>query len=74
MQRMKATDLKTSVRGTSRGRRLNLKMKFVLDMFRVATTITNGKAEITFRKRRRVSIFEKSEVRRETRQREGGVP
>ena len=34
----------------------DLKIKFVLAMLRVATTITNGKAEITLSKRRRVSI------------------
>jgi hypothetical protein len=33
-------------------------MKFVLDMLRVATTMTNGKAEITLRRRRTVSIWE----------------
>jgi hypothetical protein len=36
----------------------DLKMKFVLDMLRVATTMTKGKAEITLRRRRTVSIWE----------------
>jgi hypothetical protein len=53
-------------------RERDLKMKFVLEMFRVATTITKGKAEITFRKRRSVSIFQKrgeGETKRERKER-----